>query len=254
MLTISRFKIIAINLLIIIAGSSFSQSTIIYTKGQQIKVIVKAVSEKSLFTTSGTYQFLEMDSIDTDDSDIRKKFLTANNLEEKSEFKTLNENFIDGLPINESGRMVLSEVVECDATKDQLYSRSKVFFAEFFKSAQDVIQLDDKETGTVLGKGFSNINIGLGITRMYFTIKIQAKEKRYRYSIENIYYQGYSLSNLPEIPAERMYLKKEYYKKNGSPKLYNLKYKQGTLIGLKLIKDAIKSEMAKASQNKENDW
>jgi hypothetical protein len=39
------------------------------------------------------------------------------------------------------------------ATKDELYARTKLWFANAFTSANDVIQLDDPERGIVLGKG-----------------------------------------------------------------------------------------------------
>lgn len=41
-------------------------------------------------------------------------------------------------------------------TKSQLYSDTKMFIAETWKSAQNVIQDDDKEGGMILVKGISN--------------------------------------------------------------------------------------------------
>ena len=38
-------------------------------------------------------------------------------------------------------------------TKSQLYADTKMFIAEEWKSAQNVIQNDDKETGSILIKG-----------------------------------------------------------------------------------------------------
>lgn len=62
---------------------------------------------------------------------------------------------IDELPKDENGNLNYNEVVQVDTIKkDELYLRSKQFFVDVFKSANDVIQMDDKDAGVVVGKGF----------------------------------------------------------------------------------------------------
>lgn len=101
-----------------------------------------------------------------------------------------------------NGKIYFNEVIQVDSiTKDLLYYNAKVFFAEVFKSANDVIQMDDKENGVLIGKGFTNVYAkavfrdGLiiyldftGTVQMWYTIKIQCKDNRYKYDIYDIYF------------------------------------------------------------------
>jgi hypothetical protein len=77
-------------------------------------------------------------------------------------------------------------------TKDNLYLKGKEWFVSSFKSANDVIQLDDKENGMIQGKGcfsyYSNVkymgqNQGSGYIN--FTIKLWVKNGRYKYEFSN---------------------------------------------------------------------
>lgn len=92
------------------------------------------------------------------------------------------------LPLND-GKVTYSGVVQVDnMNKDELYKMTRRWFIDTYKSAKDVIQLDDKENGEVIGKGFfetiwqvtfyykMNINI-------WQTIKIQVKDNKYKYEI-----------------------------------------------------------------------
>lgn len=92
------------------------------------------------------------------------------------------------LPLKD-GKVTYVDVVQVDSiSKDELYKRTKRWFIDTYKSAKDVIQLDDKENGEVIGKGFfetywqitfysgQNINV-------WQTIKVQVKDGRYRYEI-----------------------------------------------------------------------
>lgn len=132
-----------------------------------------------------------------------------------------NPLYIDDLPFTADGKLVFQEVVPAEHDQAKLYLLSKMFFTKVFKSADDVVQFDDKETATVIGKGFSDITIqSMGYpvtTRMFYTITVQCKDKRYRYEISDIYYKSYPTADYPsvETPADLMFLKSNYYKKNG---------------------------------------
>jgi len=71
-------------------------------------------------------------------------------------------------------------------TKEQIYTKSKAWIAKKFVSANDVIQFDDKETGSMLVKGMADFPcsgwrcIGLSDYRISFTIKIDTKDGRVR--------------------------------------------------------------------------
>jgi hypothetical protein len=83
------------------------------------------------------------------------------------------------------GNYQFSQVFKLDSLKSgQLHKNAKLWFAEFFKSAKDVIQMDDKEAGLIIGKGLSELK-GSRYT-FYFMLKIEIKEGRYKLSIEQM--------------------------------------------------------------------
>jgi hypothetical protein len=101
---------------------------------------------------------------------------------------------------------------ECTKTKEQLYSDSKIFVAIAFKSAQNVIQNDDKDGGNIIVKGIVPAKIvnKFGYTHEYLyrcTITLMFKENKFRIKVNNVScelaptytFQG-QISNLPCVP------------------------------------------------------
>ncbi len=87
------------------------------------------------------------------------------------------------------GKITYGGVVQIDGlSSEELYKRTKRWFIETYNSGKDVIQLDDKENGEIIGKGFfetywqSTFYSGIGIN-IHETIKIQVKDGRYKYEI-----------------------------------------------------------------------
>lgn len=75
-------------------------------------------------------------------------------------------------------------VVTTKIPAKDLYTKAKLWIAENFKSANDVIQLDSPETGSIICKGIYVQNAGtLTEFRGHFTFKIEAKDNRFRYTI-----------------------------------------------------------------------
>jgi hypothetical protein len=105
---------------------------------------------------------------------------------------------INIFPLNENGEIVYSGVVNVDSVNSkELYVRAHTWFANTFKSAQSVIQLDDKEAGKIIGKGFIQVitpikpkakNILIG--DVYFTLEIQTKDGKYKYDFTNFSYKN----------------------------------------------------------------
>ena len=63
------------------------------------------------------------------------------------------ERLLGILPLKE-GKVTYSDVVQLKGvSKDELYKRVKLWFIENYNSSKDVIQLDDKENGEIIGKG-----------------------------------------------------------------------------------------------------
>jgi hypothetical protein len=83
----------------------------------------------------------------------------------------------------------------------QLYARCRSWFAESYRSAQDVIQMDDKENGKIIGKGnlkySSKIFVGSEATKGWvrYTVSIQVKPGRYKYELTNFNHEGNPLND-----------------------------------------------------------
>lgn len=81
-----------------------------------------------------------------------------------------------------------SAVVTVDsASASELHSRARRWFADAFRDAQEVIQVDDAAAGVLMGKGVSRHN-ERGILR--FTVTIESREGRYRYEIKDVRHEG----------------------------------------------------------------
>ncbi|WP_114937523.1 DUF4468 domain-containing protein [Mucilaginibacter endophyticus] len=93
------------------------------------------------------------------------------------------------LPIDSStNEVTYTAVVKVDSTsKDELYSRAKEWFAKTYNSARKVIDMDDKASGKIIGKGVSEGRYSFMLTRYTFftnyTISVFVKDGRYKYEI-----------------------------------------------------------------------
>ena len=99
-----------------------------------------------------------------------------------------------GVPIDtETGNVLYQEVVPIEAaTTAQIYSRAKATIATTYKSAKDVIQLDDKDAGRIVAKG----NFRLGDRSSVYvnhTTTVEAKDGRYRITIGDLVAEGSGL-------------------------------------------------------------
>jgi len=82
---------------------------------------------------------------------------------------------------------VVSKVInDVQGTKDELYIKVKNFFARYYNNANSVIQTDDKEAGTIIGKGFYK-NLYFGVywfdylyINSYYILRVDIKDNRIR--------------------------------------------------------------------------
>ncbi|MFE2863228.1 DUF4468 domain-containing protein [Sphingobacterium multivorum] len=86
------------------------------------------------------------------------------------------------------------KVVEWEGkSQAEIRSALKVWVADYFRSAKDVLQLDEKDRIIVKGKADLNetsVSSGLSIPVNYvmdFTIDFQLKDSKYRYIIKDIF-------------------------------------------------------------------
>ncbi len=171
---------------------------------------------------------------------------------------------IDDLPKSETGRIVYSEIIPLDSLmKNQLYLNSKQFFVNAFKSANDVIQMDDKDAGIIVGKGFTDIySKMLGSSypvKMWYTIKIRSNDGRYKYEIYNIYFENYPPNyvlpngSAKSQTAEDIFDEENYYRANGQPKNLSLSFKTQMAEKVNSLHSLIVNSMNKSSTNENKD-
>lgn len=77
-----------------------------------------------------------------------------------------------------------------NSSKDALFIRARQWFNETFKSAKDVIQISDKETGELAGKGIMKVRVkykymGERNDLYYsdFTCNVWVKDNKYKYEV-----------------------------------------------------------------------
>jgi hypothetical protein len=118
------------------------------------------------------------------------------------------------LPMLQDGRVGLEGIERVDSVgQKELYNRAKIYFVEAFKSAKDVIQMDDPTTGILIGKGiFTIYDVRLLTTTEHtirFMLRIEVKEGKYRYILSDlfrerdIYSSGYAVSSKLSKPYRK---------------------------------------------------
>lgn len=131
----------------------------------------------------------------------RKSFLVTMFLISITSF--CQEKFQESLPL-ENGKVVYTEVIKIDdLSKSDLYKRAKKWVVLNYKSANDVIQLDDKEDGIIIAKGTFGIRYYTRNPKIEHTLQIETKNGRFKYTISNFIYndnQGYTffIENFPK--------------------------------------------------------
>lgn len=94
------------------------------------------------------------------------------------------------------------EVIDSAAmgSKQEIYHKARTWMAEAFKDAKEVIQLDDKENGELIGKGNFAWSTTFTPYRCRFTIKISARENKYRVQVYDMIVVGGT--KMIEYPVE----------------------------------------------------
>lgn len=75
-------------------------------------------------------------------------------------------------------------------TKNQIYSDTKMFIAEYWKSAKDVIQNDDKESGIILVKGsvIEEFDFMAHYNYVYhYNVTFKMKDNKFKIVVDNVY-------------------------------------------------------------------
>jgi hypothetical protein len=103
--------------------------------------------------------------------------------------------------INAQEVLTFTDVVqEENVSSDNLYNRAKLWFASAYKSSNDVLQVENKQEGMLIGKGAISYNStflsGMNTTvgNVNYLIKIFVKDGRYKYEVTDFIHHGASAS------------------------------------------------------------
>ncbi len=102
-----------------------------------------------------------------------------------------------------------TDIITVDSTtKDQLYTRTKMYLTNLYKSANDVIQMDDKEGGVIIAKGLFKVNASNGLTSsdmpVLHTFRIYIKDGKIKYEVTDLILKYYDkTSGYVDYPIEQ---------------------------------------------------
>jgi hypothetical protein len=203
-------------LLCLVCGMANAQiDTVYYSVGFSMPCIINEIKDdKIILSTNEKTQTTVLSGIKAiyvSDSNKNKAQIIAAFNNYSNPVKTVNS-----VPLKVDGYYKYFEVIKLDSTanKLELYNRAKFLITDIYKSAKDVIQLDDKENGIIIVKGLfkqywqSSILGGESIN-IYHTLTLSAKDGRYKYEITdfivdyyvpgNAYASGYLLHQPLEV-------------------------------------------------------
>lgn len=157
--------------------------------------------------------------------------------------KEVSKLYLQPLPYNQStGKIEFQEIIDApNKSKSEIYTAAREWFAKSFVSANAVLQMDDKDSGVLVGKG----KIG---SSMDILIKVETKDGRLRYTLTDIVY---SLGTM-KYNAEVILSDENLYRKNGSVKAAPKAIKEELLVYnakfIQSIRNAINTN------NSNDDW
>lgn len=87
---------------------------------------------------------------------------------------------------NDQGEVSYSEVIELPGRgKDDLYNAARLWYANTYRNSKEVLEVDDRDAGRLIGTGFSTIDPP-SKRKLWATVKIEVKDGRYRYTMYDI--------------------------------------------------------------------
>ncbi|UKT65601.1 DUF4468 domain-containing protein [Pedobacter mucosus] len=89
------------------------------------------------------------------------------------------------------GVIFYEQVAQCTDTQKDLYFKARKWFVDTFNSAKSVLQMEDKEEGSLAGKAFYtyDFNNGMSTSKVTidFTLNLDIKEGKYRVQFYDMY-------------------------------------------------------------------
>jgi len=82
---------------------------------------------------------------------------------------------------------VVEVIRDFEMPRDRLFDTALLWLAESARSSKSVIDLKDKELGTIIGNGTSTLGIAWGVNvPMSFKLKIEVKDNKYRLTFSQV--------------------------------------------------------------------
>jgi len=114
------------------------------------------------------------------------------------------------LPLKE-GKVFYESIDSTPLNKAEAFMKAKAWFVNTFNSGKDVLQIDDKDGGIIMGKGYTQKSVGNFMTGpleqdIYYVINITVKDNKYRIQLYNIYVSipASSAHGKIDMPAENI--------------------------------------------------
>lgn len=96
----------------------------------------------------------------------------------------------------------LQKVHEIDLKKSVIFDKSLEWMAQTFVDSKAVIELKDKESGKIIGKGRTSFNVESGLSSVpipcRFTLMLEAKDNKYRATYDNFIGMWGQSENIPQ--------------------------------------------------------
>jgi hypothetical protein len=157
--------------------------------------------------------------------------------------------------------LLFSKVVNTDSVGiSKLYENINDWFATNYKSAQNVIQMSDKESGTIIGKAITYYSYGKQIYLCYggeinYTIKVNVKDNRFKVELINFIHTVYPGNSL-QCALGLITTAENYTNKGMSAKYHNIVWND-----IKKKMEAYSNDIFNSLENSiksnlktENDW
>jgi hypothetical protein len=103
--------------------------------------------------------------------------------------------------LDNSGNVTFTRVIEVpEVSKDDLYSRVLSYFTYNYNRGDDIVQIQDKEQGLIVGKGmYPEVHVGRSIAKttvdVYHILRVDIKDGRLRAMISLTEYRNTVVGN-----------------------------------------------------------
>lgn len=105
------------------------------------------------------------------------------------------------------GRFSVEIIKEIEMPKEQIYDNTLLWMAETFVSSEDVIDLQNREMGKIVGNAITVIDGGwLGDTTFRYSLKVDIKDQKFRATYSNVLLVSSDMAEKPVESANRKML------------------------------------------------